>query len=56
MVSEWDIEQALNDTTSDENQTDGTTTTFSDIVDARINDAMGEWFCHLQEMSGNIIS
>ena len=56
MVSEQNIEQILNNTTSDENHTEETTTSFSVViataVDARINAAMDEWFRHLQKMLG----
>ncbi|KAA0061242.1 uncharacterized protein E5676_scaffold5463G00010 [Cucumis melo var. makuwa] len=40
---EQNIEQTLDNTTSDENQTEETTTDFSDVIDARINAAIDEW-------------
>ena len=47
MVSERDIEQSLDNTTSDGNQKEKTTIDFSAVVDARISAAMDEWFRRL---------
>ena len=59
MVSERDIEQIINNTTSDGNHIEETATNFSVVVaaavDARINAAMDEWLRRLQKMQRNII-
>ena len=59
MVSEQDIEQILNNTTSDENQTEETATSFSAAIPAavnvRISAAMDEWLRCLQTTPENFL-
>ena len=50
MVLEQDIEQTLDNTTSDRNQTEETVVGFSVSIDAQISAAKDEWFNHLQTM------
>ncbi|TYK16404.1 uncharacterized protein E5676_scaffold21G001990 [Cucumis melo var. makuwa] len=50
MVSEWDIEETLDDQALDGTLVEGTIVDISapPVVDARISDAMDEWFWRLQ--------
>ena len=61
MVSENDIDQPLDNTTCDGNQTEKTAAdiraavSFTTTVDAQISAAMDEWFCRLHTTPANVI-
>ena len=60
MVLEWGIDQTLNNTTSDGNQTEETATSFSvavaTAINARTSATMDKLFCRLQTTLENVLS